>query len=176
MAETKHEFTRRTERIEELVSRVESSGDMATRAVAKELLQSLLELHAAALQRMLDSIAELPGAEPALRQIAADELVSGVLSLHDLHPVAVEERVAAAIEAARPFLQSHGGDVELASVEDNVVHVRLQGNCGSCSGSSETLSNAVESAIYGAAPEIAQVIPEPMLARPHSDLVTLRAS
>lgn len=174
MTQGKREFTRRSGRIEELVSRVENSGDLATRAVAKELLQSVLELHAAALERILETFSVLHGAESVLRQIAADELVSAVLSLHGLHPIALEERVAAAIGSTRPYLQSHGGDVELAGIENNVVHVRLQGSCGGCSGSSETLKNAVETAIYSAAPEIAGVVQDPMQARPRSNLITLR--
>jgi len=176
MAESKREFTRRSERIEELVSRVENSGDLATRAVAKELLQAILELHGAALERILDAVAELPQGVAALDRVAGDELVSGVLSLHGIHPIDVQTRVEAALESARPYLKSHGGDVELAAIEDGVVHVRLQGSCGSCAGSTETLKNAVEAAVYGAAPEVAAVVPEAMPARAHSDLVILRAS
>ncbi len=176
MSESKREFTRRGERIEELVSRVENSGDLATRAVAKELLQAVLELHGAALERILDAVAELPQGERALQQVAADELVSGVLSLHGIHPVDVETRVQAALESARPYLKSHGGDVKLAAIEDGVVHVHLQGSCGSCAGSTETLKNSVEAAVYGAAPEVAEVVAESMPAPAHSNLVVLRAT
>lgn len=175
-SESKREFTRRSERIEELVSRVENCGDLAARAVAKELLQAVLELHGAALERILDAVVELPEGAAALGKIAEDELVSGVLSLHGIHPVDVETRVAAALESTRPYLKSHGGDVELAAIEDGVVSVRLQGSCGSCSGSAETLKNAVEAAIYDAAPEVNAVVSEPMPAQSHSDLVILRAS
>lgn len=80
-----------------------------------------------------------------------------------------------ALESARPYLKSHGGDVELAAIEDGVVHVRLHGSCGSCAGSTETLKNAVEAAVYGAAPEVAEVVQDAMPARAHSDLVILRA-
>lgn len=180
MPEAKREFTRRSDRIEELVRRVESFPDPAARAVAKELLQAVIELHGVALERILDRVLDAAGKQPegeaALREIADDDLVSGVLSLHGIHPVALETRVAEALESARPYLKSHGGDVELASVEDGVVRVRLQGSCGSCSSSSETLKNAVESAIYEAAPEVATVIPEELPAPPHSNLVVLQVN
>lgn len=177
MPEAKREFTRRSDRIEELVSRIESTGDPAIRAVAQELLQAVIELHGVALERVLDAVADLPSGEWALKQIAKDDLVSSVLSLHGIHPVAIETRIAAAIEKAQPYLKSHGGKVELASVEDGTVHVRLQGTCGSCSSSSETMKNHVEQAIYDAAPEVTAVISEAM--RPVaaiSDLVILRAN
>ena len=85
----KREFAHRSNRIEELVHRVESSGDLATRAVAQELLQCVIELHGAALQRILDVMAGLDGGDAALAAMARDELVSGVLSLHDLHPLSI---------------------------------------------------------------------------------------
>jgi Fe-S cluster biogenesis protein NfuA len=175
MPEGKREFTRRSDRIEELVSRIESTGDPAIRAVAQELLQAVIELHGVAFERILDQVAELPSGEKALIGIAEDDLVSNVLSLHGIHPVAMETRVAAAIEKAQPYLKSHGGKVELASVENGTVQVRLQGTCGSCSSSSETLKNHIEQAIYDAAPEVVTVIAEsmpPLAATPQ--LVTLQ--
>lgn len=175
MLESKREFTRRSDRIEELVSRIESTGDPAIRAVAQELLQAVIELHGIALDRILDVVAELPEGERALAQIASDDLVSNVLSLHGINPVAVETRVAAALEKTRPYLKSHGGNVELDSIEsDGTVHVRLQGSCGSCSSSAETLKTAIEAAIYNAAPEVVTVVAEAM---PHeSQLVVLQTS
>jgi Fe-S cluster biogenesis protein NfuA len=177
MPDAKREFTRRSDRIEELVSRIETTGDPAIRAVAQELLQAVIELHGVALERMLDAVAELPAGEDALTQIAADDLVSNVLSLHGIHPVAVEARVAAAIEKSRPYLKSHGGNVELASIEEGEVHVRLQGTCGSCSSSSDTLKNHVESAIYNAAPEVVTVIAQQMPPAPaQPQLVVLQTN
>jgi Fe-S cluster biogenesis protein NfuA len=89
----------------------------------------------------------------------------------------MEARVAAAIEKSRPYLKSHGGNVELDSIEDGTVHVKLQGTCGSCSSSSETMKNHVENAIFEAAPEVAAVIAESMPpAAAHSDLVILQTS
>lgn len=177
MAEHKREFTRRSDRIEELVSRIESTGDPAIRAVAQELLQAVIELHGIALDRILDAVADLPEGERALTQIASDDLVANVLSLHGINPVAIEARVAAALEKTRPYLKSHGGDVELGSIEnDGTVHVRLQGTCGSCSSSSETLKSTVEAAIYDAAPEVITVIAEAMPRTPQSQLVVLQTN
>jgi Fe-S cluster biogenesis protein NfuA len=174
MSDSKREFTRRSDRIEELVSRVEGSGDPAMRAVAQELLQAVIELHGVVLDRILTAVAELPAGAAAIERMAEDELVSNVLSLHGMHPVSLEERVLVALDKARPYLKSHGGDVELTGVEDGAVHVRLQGTCGSCSSSTATMKSTVESAIYDVAPEVATVISETMHAPPHQELVTLQ--
>jgi Fe-S cluster biogenesis protein NfuA len=173
MAESKREFSRRSDRIEELVMRVENAADPAMRAVAQELLQAVIELHGVALDRILATVADLPQGETALTAMASDELVSNVLSLHGINPVPVKTRVAAAIEKTRPYLQSHGGEVELASVEDGVVHVKLKGSCGHCSSSSDTLRDSVEAAIYNAAPEVATVVAESVSSPVRPELVTL---
>jgi Fe-S cluster biogenesis protein NfuA len=174
MEGAKREFSRRTDRIEELVSRIENTGDPAFRAVAQELLQAVIELHGVALDRILQAVNDLPQGSDALVRIAGDELVSSVLSLHGIHPVPVEVRVAGAIEKTQPYLHSHGGSVELASVEDGEVHVRLQGACGTCNSSSDTLKSRVESEIYQAAPEVVSVVAESMPASSHPQLVVLQ--
>lgn len=172
----RREFSRRSDRIEELVGRIESAGDPAIRAVAQELLQAVIELHGVALDRILRSVGELPNGEDALAAIAEDELVSGVLSLHGIHPVALEARVEAALEKTRPYLESHGGSVELISMQHGEVRLRLQGACGSCSSSEETLKTRVESAIYDAAPEVVAVIAESIAVPAVPELVTLRTN
>jgi Fe-S cluster biogenesis protein NfuA len=177
MPDSKRDFARRSDRIEELVSRIETTGDPAIRAIAQELLQAVIELHGVALERILDAVAMLPSGETALAQLASDELVSSVLSLHGMNPIPIEQRVLSALEKTRPYLKSHGGNVELESIEDDgTVNLRLQGSCGSCSSSSETLKSTVESAIYDAAPEVKAVIAESIVATPHSDFVILQTS
>lgn len=168
------EFSRRTERIEELITRVEGSGDPAMRAVATELLQAVVELHGVALERILEAMVELPGGQEALDRLSVDELVSGVLSLHGIHPEPLETRVAVALDEVRPYLKSHGGDVELAEIADGTIRVRLRGTCGHCSGSAQTMKTTVEEAIYRVAPEAVAVVTEEIPAAPTSDLVTLQ--
>jgi Fe-S cluster biogenesis protein NfuA len=174
MGDTRREFSRRSDRIEELVRRLETEGDPAIRATAQELLEAVIELHGIALERILEAVAAADRGQAQLEKIAADDLVSGVLSLHGLHPIPLEVRVTDAIEKSRGRLKSHGGNVELISIDGAEVHVKLQGACGTCGSSTETLKSTIEGAIYDAAPEIAAVIAETAPAAPQ--LVTLRAS
>jgi len=70
-----------------------------------------------------------------------------------------EEKVKNVIESIRPDLQSHGGDIELVSVdEDNSVKVRLQGACQGCPGAQMTLKNGVEKLLKQKIPEVKEVI------------------
>lgn len=70
----------------------------------------------------------------------------------------MREKIEMALENIRPALQADGGDIELISVEDGVVKVRLMGACGGCPMSSMTMSQGVEQAVKKAVPEIKKVI------------------
>jgi Fe-S cluster biogenesis protein NfuA len=154
------EFRVHTERVEKLVGRLDSSRDPELRAVALELVQCVMELHGVALDRMLGSISQTSAGEAALDVALQDNLVSSVLLLHGLHPDTMETRVLRALEKVRPYLHSHRGDVEFLNVKDGVVRLKLLGSCGSCPSSSVTLKNAVEEALYEAAPDIEKIVAE----------------
>ncbi len=71
----------------------------------------------------------------------------------------LEEKVKNVIETIRPNLQSHGGDIQLVSVEqDKTIKVRLQGACSGCPGAQMTLKNGVEELLKAEIPEIKEVI------------------
>jgi Fe-S cluster biogenesis protein NfuA/nitrite reductase/ring-hydroxylating ferredoxin subunit len=143
------------ERISSLLDALGSGGPVA-RDRAEELVRQVTELYGAGLERILqvlDSQGVLgPGTVSAL---TSDPLVSGLLLIHGLHPVDLPGRVAGALDSVRPYLGSHGGDVELLGIsEEGVVRLRLLGSCQGCPSSSVTLKLAVEDAIETAAPEV----------------------
>ena len=71
---------------------------------------------------------------------------------------AIYDRVIAALETVRPYLQVDGGDCQLVGIsKDFVVDVKLLGACGSCPMSTLTLRAGVEQAIKKANPEIVRV-------------------
>ncbi len=57
----------------------------------------------------------------------------------------------------RPYLRSHGGNVELVGVEQGVAKLRLEGTCSACPSSQMTLHLAVEQAIYETAPDVTAI-------------------
>lgn len=143
-------------RVEELLDEVDALGDPAGRALATELAQGLVELYGEGLARILAAVRNGDGgALPA--GLVDDELIAHLLILHDLHPVPVEGRVHAALEKVRPYLDSHGGNVELLDVDEGVVRLRLEGSCSGCPSSAMTLKNAIEAEIHRAAPEIEDI-------------------
>jgi len=156
----KREFSVRTERIDTLVKKLDDCGSPELRAIALELVQSVVELHGAALARMLESISRHRPGEQALEEAIEDDLVASVLLLHGLHPDPIETRVLGALDKVRPYLHTHGGNVEFVGVRNGVVRIKLLGSCGSCPSSSVTLKNAVEDALFEAAPDIVEIVAE----------------
>jgi Fe-S cluster biogenesis protein NfuA len=72
--------------------------------------------------------------------------------------MSVLERVEAALNTIRPYLETDGGNVSIEEITpDNVVKLRLLGACGSCPMSIMTLKAGIEEAIKKAVPEITGV-------------------
>ena len=69
------------------------------------------------------------------------------------------EKVEAALDEIRPFLQSDGGDISLVSIDDDkFVKVKLEGACVGCSVNQMTLKSGVEMTIKKHAAQIESVI------------------
>jgi Fe-S cluster biogenesis protein NfuA/nitrite reductase/ring-hydroxylating ferredoxin subunit len=141
-------------RVQELQERLESAGDPETRAIADELLSAVVRMYGAGLERVVEVVAEADERHELARTLADDPLVATLLMIHDLHPVPLEARVAEALESVRPYMESHGGNVELLDLVDGVARIRLQGSCSSCSASSVTLELAIKQALEDAAPDL----------------------
>jgi len=144
------EVRERVARVERLLEAIEALADAGARAVAVEAVQALLELYGEGLARVME------GADgPAPRErLAEDELIGHLLLLHGLHPVPVETRIAQALEDVRPYLATHGGDVEFLGITEGVARVRMKGSCQGCPSSAVTLRHTIEEAIQEAAPEL----------------------
>ena len=145
----------RAGRIETLIQEVEELTDAHARAVTGELVQALLDMYGEGLARMLELIVQADAPDNKLIQkLADDDLVSSLLLLHGLHPLDIEKRIIQALDGVRPYLKSHGGNVEFIGVEDGVAYLRLEGSCHSCPSSTMTLKLTIEEAIYKAAPDL----------------------
>lgn len=148
------EFQSRLQCLESLLQEVEQFTDPAARAHMREIMQAVLELHGAGLERILGQL-EAAGAAGAavLDSIARDDVAGGLLLLHGLHPLDLEARVRQALDQVRPALRSHGGDVELLDLDDGNIRLRLVGNCHGCPSSTVTMKQTIEEAILARAPD-----------------------
>ena len=144
----------RVSRMETLLGEIETLPDRNARSKAAEVVGVLLDLYGEGLARMMEVVAEGEERERTFDAFAEDELVSHLLLLHGLHPLDLKTRVVMALEEVRPYLQSHGGNVELLGVKEGVARLRMQGSCSGCPSSTVTLRLAIEEAIQKTAPDL----------------------
>jgi Fe-S cluster biogenesis protein NfuA len=158
------------DRIERLLEQLRSSLDGRAWDGVEEVVGLVTELYGGGLARVL----ELARDEPALlERMADDELVASLLVLHGLHPLGLDDRIRQALDSVRPYLGSHGGDVEVVAVDgaEGVLRLRMVGSCDGCPSSAVTLELAVRRAIEEAAPEITRIdvegaVPSPVAPSP----------
>jgi Fe-S cluster biogenesis protein NfuA len=155
------EFQQRLKSIEILLSEIESVADPNLRTNVRQLVQLVMDLHGAGLERIMERIqAAGEGGENIVQKLGRDELVSSLLVLHGLHPLDIEARVTEALNKVRPRLRSHDTEVELLSMQAGELRLRLQANGHGCGSTAQTLKEMVENAIYQAAPDITSLVIE----------------
>jgi Fe-S cluster biogenesis protein NfuA/nitrite reductase/ring-hydroxylating ferredoxin subunit len=121
------EFDQAVAALETLVNTLERDGDER----ALMLLQLMDAVHRPALELLLAGQPEHP-------------IAAAVLAMYDLVPLDEYTQVEEALDEVRPYIESHGGGLELLEVDGGIVHVRLSGSCHGCAASAMTLRRGVE--------------------------------
>lgn len=154
-------FQKQAQRIGELVHEVESIGDPVARAKTKELVQLLMDLHGAGLERILEIVFQAgePGVQ-LIDDLGKDPLVSSLLILYGIHPEDIQTRVERKLEQIRPKLQKMGAEVSAVRVTDGQVRLQLRVEGHGCGSTARTVQTLVEEAMYDAAPDLTSLIVE----------------
>jgi len=145
------------DRIEQLLDELQRTAGPNTWPRVEELVRRLVDLYGDGLDRLLGH-ARAAGADAARLGDAAeaDDVLSGLLLLHGLHPRPLEERVERALARVRTYLGAHAGGVEWLGIDAHgTARLRLLGNCDGCPSSLATVETTLRAALEEAAPEIA---------------------
>jgi Fe-S cluster biogenesis protein NfuA/nitrite reductase/ring-hydroxylating ferredoxin subunit len=158
-------------RVQELSEQLEGVQDFHARAVADELVSSVIQLYGEGLERIFAAL------DDDMRdRLAADGVVASLMLLHGLYPIDLETRVREALDGVRPYMESHGGNVELLGVEDGVARMRLVGHCDGCPASESTLELAIKKALEEAAPDLDGLEVEGVQQRPVFELPVIQSN
>jgi Fe-S cluster biogenesis protein NfuA/nitrite reductase/ring-hydroxylating ferredoxin subunit len=143
------------ERVQELQAALDGAGDSPLGALAEELVSAVVQMYGAGLDRIMAALfAAGEDGERIAVSMTADPFLATLLLIHDLHPVPLGDRVQGALDSVRPYMESHGGGVELLGLENGVARIFLQGSCSDCSASAVTLELAIKQALEDAAPDL----------------------
>jgi hypothetical protein len=144
------------QRIADLVGHLDAVADASVRMQAKALIESVMELHGEALERILVALRGAGDAgERIVEALAADTVVSSVLLLYGLHPLDFETRVQRSIEQTRPTLRSYGADADLLSTRGGAVRIRIRGVNSALA--ARAVRSTLEEALYAGAPDATSV-------------------
>lgn len=144
------------DRVQDLTSKVDELADPRARQLAQELVATVIAMYGDGLARIMDVIGESREAGATIiDQLTQDGAVASLLLIHDLYPVSLQDRVVEALDTIRPYMESHGGNVDLVSLEEGVATLALQGSCNGCAASRATLELAIKQALDEHAPDLA---------------------
>lgn len=137
--------------LQEGLSEIERLDEPA-RGLVIDFLDRLEELHRTALQL----IGDLLGDEQVERLRESDPAVAWLLHAYG---IGLDERAEAelALDPVRPYIHSHGGEIEVLAADGGVVRVRLTGSCSGCTASAVTLKEGVERALAEGLPGFARL-------------------
>jgi Fe-S cluster biogenesis protein NfuA/nitrite reductase/ring-hydroxylating ferredoxin subunit len=147
---------RHLERVQELTQALEALEDGPAKEIAEDAIGAIVELYGDGLARIVDILGDSGVAGQEIHERLVDDgVVASLLLIHDLYPIDLETRVREALDTVRPYMESHGGNVELLALDDGVARLRLVGSCHGCAASAATLELAIKDALDEAAPDLA---------------------
>jgi len=155
------DFQQRVQKIGGLVHDLETIADPASQAAAKELVQLLMDLHGTGLERILEIVFQSgEQGSQIIDALGRDPLVSSLLILYGLHPEELQTRVERKLEQIGSKVHKMGAEVELISVNEGAVRLRVNIDGHACGSTGRTVKATVEEAIYEAAPDLTSLVVE----------------
>lgn len=150
-------FEKIAERIDKALGKVNEIADEDAKMHALGLKTAIEDFHKIALTKVVQKLKSDERGKELLFELVDEPSVLAVLQLHGIVKQNINARVQQVLDHVRPYMQSHGGDVEFAGIEEQTVFVRLSGACNGCSQSAVTLREGVEEAILANIPQIKKV-------------------
>lgn len=150
------DLNKQSQRIQELIEELDLITDSKAKELAQDCVQEIVGFYGKGLERILHifSANENSSAKDSINKLIEDNFISGLLLIHDLHPLSLETRLKNALEKVRPYMDSHGGSVEIVSLEEGIAKLRLSGSCKGCPSSSVTLELGIKEAIEENCPDL----------------------
>ena len=164
------EFDQILPRIADLAETLAEHEDKEVANTAIEMLDWIDVFHANGVGRLVEMLREWRG-DILLEAVAADPVAGALLNAYglgdDADLDAARVSVQAALAEVRPYLHSHGGDMEVVHLQDGVVRLKLHGSCDGCTASDATIIEHVESALREHWVDFRRIEVEEMTAEAH---------
>jgi nitrite reductase/ring-hydroxylating ferredoxin subunit/Fe-S cluster biogenesis protein NfuA len=144
------------ERVDQAINEVQKL-DGSARVKAMALKQAIEDFHKLGITKIVQRLKADAHGKELLFELVDDPAVYALFAMHGIVRADVMTRAVRVLEMVRPYMRSHGGDVELVEVRGDTAYVKLHGSCNGCSMSAVTLREGVEEALTTHIPEIHKV-------------------
>ena len=149
------EFQEQVRQLGNLIGQFDHLPDGPQKTACRELVQLLMDVHGAGLERIMEIVFESGSSGTELiDKLGQDSIAGSLLLLYSLHPDDMETRVQKAMQRMKPRLRKLACTAELVSADAGVVEVRLTTTGHSCGSSSKDLKAIVEDCVYELAPDV----------------------
>lgn len=140
--------------IQGLIDEIESYSDPSVKRKVFELLDWLDTLHREALSRLAGGLESVGFLDKALDDPFVAHLFSIYGFFEETDPAPLVEDALAEV---RPYVHSHGGEIEVTGIQGGVVQVRMHGSCSGCPSSVVTLTQSFEKAVRSRWPALIRI-------------------
>ena len=148
-------FQEQVRQLGQLIAQFDQQPDGSQKTAARELVQLLMDVHGAGLERVMEIVFESGDTGQAvIDKLGQDPIVSSLLLLYSLHPANLETRLYKAMERMRPRLRKLACTAEVVRVDAQAVQIRLTTSGHSCGSSSKDLRAIVEDCVFEFAPDV----------------------
>ena len=172
------EFQEQVRQLGQLITQFGQMPEGPQKTACKELVQLLMDVHGAGLDRMMEIVFENETAGPAIiDKLAQDSVTGSLLLLYSLHPDDLETRVNKAVERMRPRLRKLSYSVDLTRVDEGTVEVRVTSTSSghSCGSTAKEVRGIVEDCVYELAPDVTSLEIRGLEEPPNAGFVALES-
>lgn len=150
------DFQEQVRQLGQLIAQFELMPENPQKAACKQLVQLLMDVHGAGLDRIMEIVFEAEAGPAIIEKLGQDAVTSSLLLLYSLHPDDLETRVHTAVDRLRPRLRKVSYSVDLTRVYEGTVEVRVTSTSSghSCGSTLKEVRAMVEDGIFEFAPDI----------------------
>lgn len=150
------EMDKQNQVLQEMMEEIDVMAEGKTKEMMQDCVQVMLSFYGCGLKRILEIVskANSSAVKDIYNKLIEDPFVSGLLLIHDMHPLDLKTRLYAALEKVRPYIDGHGGQIEVSNIENGIATIKLSGNCKGCPSSENTLELGIKKAIEECCPDL----------------------
>jgi Fe-S cluster biogenesis protein NfuA len=152
------EFQDQVRQLGKLITQFDQVPESPQKIACKHLLQLLMDVHGAGIERIIEIVFENEAAGPVIiDELGRDTITSSLLLLYSLHPDDLKTRVNKAMERIRPRLRKLSCSADVVHHDEGVVQIRVTTGGHGCGFSTKDVRAIIEEGVYELAPDVASL-------------------